>query len=314
MKLSHRPARVDDFAAFFNGFHNRDPALYDILVHEWRVFLKHSPNLSMVVEDGERDAGDRLVGIAQTVFVSDAFVEYVHTGLPPHVNIAASLPMPDGSSPLLSADQICAANSGPGLNALTTRWGWRNDARGLEASREVRSYLDRAYPLYYLGYRYKHILITAYGDWPYESLVRSGFTLLTDYSAFYRDNTRPLRRRKITPISCTPAGTWLARKRAATSAACSITRRPGSSSNRTSRSLSGPRYSATATEFASWLFIGLDGVKKRWESIYDRVYEVDPSLIPGIAAGKRGPEKRRRLLAHIREHLEEVRPYCAAGA
>jgi hypothetical protein len=312
MKLSHRPAKFDDFEEFYHALYRRDPALHDILVHEWRIFLAQSPDLTMVVEDRARAAGDRMVGIAQTIFVTDAFVDYVKTCLPYHVNVAASWPMPDGSPPLLTVEQICAANSGTGLNALTARWGWRNDPLDLEETREVRSYMDRTYPLFYLGYRYKYLLIPAWGIWPCERLQYSGFSLLTDYAEYFRAH----------PPTPPP------HDRPYLLHACKSESMEGSYVNRIfdytppqfffkpheQELLWASLLGYTEHETAERLFIGTEALKKRWESIYDRVRDADPDLIPSGGDGTRGPEKRRRLLAYLRDHLEEVRPYKAPGS
>ncbi len=50
-----------------------------------------------------------------------------------------------------------------------------------------------------------------------------------------------------------------------------------------------------------------------WVSIYCRVEDYMPELIcdplqSDIPAGGRGKEKRRRLLAYLRDHPEELRP------
>jgi hypothetical protein len=72
----------------------------------------------------------------------------------------------------------------------------------------------------------------------------------------------------------------------------------------------------TCEELAKSLSISPWTVKKRWHAIYDRVADVDRKLLPppiayGPHATSRGPERRRRLLNYLRQHLEEVRPYEA---
>ena len=64
---------------------------------------------------------------------------------------------------------------------------------------------------------------------------------------------------------------------------------------------------------AGALGTSLPAVKKTWVSIYCRVEDHLPSLVPesvqsDSTAGVRGREKRRRLLAYLREHPEELRP------
>ena len=70
---------------------------------------------------------------------------------------------------------------------------------------------------------------------------------------------------------------------------------------------------ATDEQLAEMLGISLPAVKKMWVSIYRRVEDRLPELISDplrsdIPASGRGKEKRRRLLAYLREHPEELRP------
>jgi DNA-binding NarL/FixJ family response regulator len=54
-------------------------------------------------------------------------------------------------------------------------------------------------------------------------------------------------------------------------------------------------------------------VKMRWRQVFERIGERRPELLgpgglPGPDDGLRGPEKRRHLLAYLRQHMEELRP------
>jgi hypothetical protein len=70
---------------------------------------------------------------------------------------------------------------------------------------------------------------------------------------------------------------------------------------------------ATDEHLAEMLGTSLPAVKKLWVSIYQRVEDCLPELIPDplrsdLPLSGRGREKRRRLLAYLREHPEELRP------
>jgi hypothetical protein len=74
----------------------------------------------------------------------------------------------------------------------------------------------------------------------------------------------------------------------------------------------------TDEQVAEMLKISLSAVKKMWVSIYRRVEDCLPELIPDtlpsdIPASGRGREKRRRLLVYLREHPEELRPVLGAS-
>lgn len=69
----------------------------------------------------------------------------------------------------------------------------------------------------------------------------------------------------------------------------------------------------TDKELATNLNLSLPTVKKRWAAVFDRVAEARPDLLPDDDrrewSESRGPQKRHRILAYVRAHPEEVRPY-----
>lgn len=69
----------------------------------------------------------------------------------------------------------------------------------------------------------------------------------------------------------------------------------------------------TDKELAASLNLSLPTVKKRWASLFDRVAEMCPVLLPNTETREspesRGPQKRHRILAYVRAHPEELRPF-----
>jgi DNA-binding NarL/FixJ family response regulator len=70
---------------------------------------------------------------------------------------------------------------------------------------------------------------------------------------------------------------------------------------------------ATDEQLSSTLGTSVPTIKKTWASIYRRVSASLPDLVPDAlqsdaGGGPRGREKRRELLAYLREHPEELRP------
>lgn len=71
-------------------------------------------------------------------------------------------------------------------------------------------------------------------------------------------------------------------------------------------------FHGTDEELAAGLDLSVPTVKKMWGSIYRRVADCNPELVPDSALAEsgtheRGREKRRSLLAYMREHPEELR-------
>nr|WP_316641027.1 hypothetical protein [uncultured Roseateles sp.] len=61
------------------------------------------------------------------------------------------------------------------------------------------------------------------------------------------------------------------------------------------------------------LEVSVHGLKKLWRGIYERIADHAPDFFGDAAVpedeGKRGPEKRRQVLAYVRQRPEELRPW-----
>ncbi len=69
----------------------------------------------------------------------------------------------------------------------------------------------------------------------------------------------------------------------------------------------------TDLELAAGMNLSLPSIKKRWASLFDRIADVRPDLLPDSEHRgwheSRGPQKRHRILAYVRSHPEELRPF-----
>ncbi len=70
----------------------------------------------------------------------------------------------------------------------------------------------------------------------------------------------------------------------------------------------------TDAKIAQQLEIPVTAVAMRWRSIYARLLDSAPSVLRSEeeANGARGEEKRRKAIAFVSEHPEELRPYAPA--
>ena len=50
-------------------------------------------------------------------------------------------------------------------------------------------------------------------------------------------------------------------------------------------------------------------VKRTWTGIFEKCVRHHPSLIPPTEGSSRGQQKRHKVMAYIREHPEEIRPF-----
>jgi hypothetical protein len=72
----------------------------------------------------------------------------------------------------------------------------------------------------------------------------------------------------------------------------------------------------TDREIAALLGTNANAVAQHWRKIYLRVERTIPLLLSGLPAGEgaRGAEKRRRVVAYVAEHPEELRPWAKRRA
>jgi DNA-binding CsgD family transcriptional regulator len=75
--------------------------------------------------------------------------------------------------------------------------------------------------------------------------------------------------------------------------------------------LAAARSGQTDAELSAGLGLSVEAVKKRWMSVFDRVDRFKPDILSeaGIPGGGRGPQKRHRVVAYVRDHPEELRPF-----
>lgn len=226
-----------------------------------------------------------------------------------------------GESSLLTDKQLREANSGHGLNLLCWEGLARSGWSGYEGNSELHHYMMAKFIQIHQGYLWKEVIANQA-----ESADRLLFFLQTGaafwdpliaaYTSELRKKRSPRTRRQSPcswqdPRSGTPGAARLGRKLGGRLFDYRFPTLGFSLSEQ--RLLSSALLGTTDEQLAEMLKSSLPAVKKMWVSIYRRAAECLPELLPGsiepdIPAGGRGKEKRRGLLAYLREHPEELRP------
>ena len=304
MRLTFRPAQRRDFDLSYVGRYyvvRAGAENLGALQREWESLRSNPSTISMVVEDQERDPHARGVGFAQAVFVTDAFAENTAGGSIPYVNLLVA---PTG---ILTPDGVRDANSGPGLNVLITHWIWKQEVLDNESSRRVRDYLTRQFLTYYAGFKLRQILLEVFGDEALQMAVNAGFRLRTAYASYFREHPRPA-------PDLHPYLTGITRQEARDSEGSLVSQAFVYTppcfyfKQHEQELLCHALLGYSDEELTEPLCVSLAAVRKRWAGIYDRVATVNPGLLPASGDGTRGAEKRRDLLAYLRDHPEELRP------
>jgi hypothetical protein len=315
MAITYRPMRARDVRECVDIV-ARDFALgprYGDTIRDlkavWLGLLGREAFRAVVFEDSQH-SGTKIVGVGVSAFVSDDVLQSLRR--PPFFWIGPELTrrITRGDAQLLSDRKVREANANGGLNLITWEGVLREDFRSVEALTTLFS----AFVEQHRGFLLKEV--TCQGGLTREDLdaiLRSGGLLVDEDGRYVESIDRSLDDIFKMPhhvgltreLALCRAGTWIGSLFAYQAPRCGF--RPSEQ-----RLLLAAQCGRTDHELATDLGISLSAVKKTWLSIYNRVSAHLPSLFPNRAAvqeeGERGTEKKRHLIAYLRDHPEELRP------
>ena len=257
-----------------------------------------------------------------TVIVRDEFLKELKAH--PHFWIGPEMVrrVVRGESPFLSGKEIREANSRDGLNLVC----WDAWVRpGYEVHAALPRSIMSAFVEKHRGYRWKELISTqAHSPEHLEFVFKTGGYLWDPIEGAYTSTLR----KSPSEIVASPhvlgitrgldiergtwSGSWVGNLFDYHPPKLGFSRSE-------QRMLSFALPGATDETLAEQLNTSLSAVKKMWISIYHRAQESLPELDLhshqlDIPASGRGREKRRSMLAYIREHPEELRPVSRSGA
>lgn len=254
--------------------------------------------------------GARFFSFGATLFVRPAVIDAYLAAPQPALAARILDSLLDGAHPLLSFDELRRANSGPGLLAVVValpfgRLPWQHPAL---------DQLRRSAPLGFIhsvgGYRLQAIYYEVYTSEVAAYVQRGGYQLLHDFSSAAGTG--------FVPADAQPHMLRLARDDLPPGAMSFATQlfNPPAAQLRLSpaeqrialKALAG----APDREIADALGLSLETVRTHWSSIYGRLAAVLPEGAGHGAqrnGGTRGPERRRRAVEYLRQHMHELRPH-----
>jgi len=234
------------------------------------------------------------------VFVSPDFADREIANPRPGLNDRILASIANEQSVVLTRDEIAAGNAGEGLDFVNLYGTWRDGSLNPDQLAEVHALLGTSFAEHFAGFRFNHVLKETIGE-PLIALARATGTYRI--VAEFPDSNSALA--VVTRESALAAPY---------SVASSIYRyqppvlrlRPAEQ-ELLAAALSGK----TDAELSAELSLGLESIKKRWLSVFDRVTQYKPEILDqgDPDSGERGPQKRHRVVAYVRSHPEELRPY-----
>jgi hypothetical protein len=285
------------------------------LPEAWLRMLSCEAGDGWVFQAGEgQRAPICMVGVG--VIANDDFVRELKT--PPHFWSGPELTkrILRGDFPALSETQLREANSRGGMNLIV----WESCAhKDFESDPELYRCVMEAFIQVHRGYLWKEVITTAESVERLHWNMKTGGLLWDAAADRYVDSlngnaeeivSKPhvvgVRRKELLERPDLYTANWVCR--------LFDYHPPLLGFNRSEqRVLASALTGATDEHLSQALTTSVPAIKKTWASIYRRVADHMPELVPDAfqsdaGGASRGREKRRELLAYLREHPEELRP------
>ena len=275
----------------------------------WEGLLGREAFRAIVFQEMQKESRLRIVGVGVSVFISDAFLNFIKT--PPYFWVYPELLKweANGKSPILSDKETRESNARGGLNLLVLEGTFRSDH---ETTAETQTATFTAFIEQHRGFLLKELISHAVSEERLLGMLRTGGQLLDPQGKFvdylqgrprtivakshYVGLTREV---ALSRVSCWVASLFV-------HATPRFAFLPSEQ-----RLLLAALHGGTDEELAAELGVSLSAVKKTWLLIYERA----SAYLPDFSSDRepngtkeRGKEKKQRLLTYLRGHPEELRP------
>jgi hypothetical protein len=240
-----------------------------------------------------------MVGFGASVLVSSEFADAELANPRPDINSRVIASIHSGRSVLATPLEVARANSGDGVNVLSLCGTSRHAILSAPDLQETQTLMVSGFVEVHAGYRIRRFFQETAAETDKDLLRRSiEFRLVAEFPEVGRELYLMTRE----SVQGLPGslGNVLFRFREP------ALRLRDSDQQLLMAALRG----ATDQELASGLGFTLSAVKARWRSTIARVEETMPDLVRDAEHREgRGAQKRHRVLAYVRSHPEELRPF-----
>jgi hypothetical protein len=245
------------------------------------------------------------VGFGASLFVSSTFATNERTNPRPGLN-ARLIAAVDARRPvLLSPEDLARGNADANLSLLILYSAWRRDGLSNGEVEQIKTLLASTFIEEHLGYGMREWISEATDA---VQIAYANATALWNVRVFNMPSS------VASPTAFLLIDAETARRRPGSIPALLFQRRVpifglrGSSQELLRHALRGH----TDEELATTLGITTAAVKKRWIRIFEDVERQVPSFrnASPSSISVRGPQRRHHLLAYVREHPEELRPFA----
>jgi hypothetical protein len=265
----------------------------------WKALLDNPAFLANVIESEKPLAGHNIVACGMGVFVAKAFADQEIQNPRPGLNSRIIAALDSGEPIVLSAAQIGAGNAGEGVDFVNMYGTWRDGILNAEQLAEAQALLGTSFVEHFTGYRFNRVLKEAIGSSQIALARATGtYRLVAEFPKTESALVVVTRESVLAAPYSVAAKMYRYREP-------KLQLRPAEQ-NLLVAALTGKTDSELSTE----LGLSIEAIKKRWMSVFARFDEFKPEILNTADIGDgRGPQKRHRVVAYIRAHPEELRPF-----
>ncbi|MBZ5633249.1 MAG: hypothetical protein LAO55_08980 [Acidobacteriia bacterium] len=245
-------------------------------------------------------AGYKIVACGMGVFVTGAFADRETSDPQPGLNSRIIAGVASGEPVVLSRAEIGAGNAGEGLDFVNMYGTWRDGIMNHDQLAEVHALLGTSFVEHFAGYRFNRVLKEAIGASRIALARATGtYRLLAEFPESESALAVVTRESALAAPYSAAAAIYRYRE--------PVLRLRPAEQQLLAAALSGK----TDAELSADLGLAIESTKKRWLSIFGRVDQFKPEILSQteVDSDGRGPQKRHRVVAYIRAHPEELRPF-----
>lgn len=290
-----------------NGAESVGPAR---TLRAWQqAFEMNHATRSAVVEMRDKDRV-QIVGFGFASFVKKSFAEEEVRNPRPGLNSRIIESIADGNSVVATYTEVREANTRGDLQQVILDTSWKSGCLTAAQVNEVRVLLGCAYQELFAGYHLSRIITEMVDEldmWHVRG--QRSFKILDRFDDFRRTN---------------PETEWNADRMLVEVTLATMRADPHSVAAGLFLHHAPPQFAFTRAEqelldlaltglddasIAESLFVTLPAIKRRWSKVFECVSTIREDICPLDGEGTRGVQKRQRILAYVRSHPEELRPF-----
>jgi hypothetical protein len=270
--------------------------------------MKHACRCALV--EAHCEGKVEIVGFGLAVFVTKGFVDSELQDPAPGLNARLVESVASGKSVIATYEEVRDANTRGDLQQVILDTSWKTGRLNASQVDEVRILLGRAYQEVFAGYRFSRILLECVDGLDLWHVHGHRGLRIVDRFEAYR--------------LARPDTTWNADRALVTVTIESMREDPHSIASELFHHRHQPEIAFTPGEqelleaalegaddaaASKALFVTVPAIKRRWASIFGRVSATRPDICPADAGETRGIQKRQRVIAYVRSHPQELRPF-----